>query len=168
MEMLIVIVVIAILAAIGFVTYGTIRRNAYDAKVDLALNQAEKLVIAYDRKNKPGKDPSLDVHFVKNQMIQQGYIDDKFINQLKDFSPMRAYGMNNRDNWVRILWCGGHKYLITAEAYSNGIPEDDYYDETDACHHDNSVWNSSFGGGTGHTSTDKPRYFRIKSLDLSS
>ena len=55
-ELLIVIVVIGILAGIGYVSYGHVRRMAYDAKVDAALNQAEKAVIAFNLKNTPPHD----------------------------------------------------------------------------------------------------------------
>lgn len=49
-ELLIVIAIIAILAAIGIFTYNGIKQKAYDAKVDTALGQIEKAVRTYTTK----------------------------------------------------------------------------------------------------------------------
>ena len=88
-ELLIVIATIAILAAISIVSYGHIRRMAYDTKVDAALNQAEKAVNAFHAKNTPPKDKHWSP---KRDMINQGYLNEDFFQQLKDFTPIRRHG----------------------------------------------------------------------------
>ena len=87
-ELLIVIAIIAILGAIGIVSYGHIRRTAYDSKVDSMLNQAEKAIISFNTKNTPPLDNSWNI---LAEMKRQGYVDDRFLQQLNDFAPIRRY-----------------------------------------------------------------------------
>lgn len=163
-ELLIAIVVIAILATIGMVSYGNIKRNAYDAKVDTALDQAQKLVAIFDARNTLSPTATYNIWTAQDMMKSQGMINDDFINQLKDSSPMRAYGVSGKDNYVRILWCGGRRYLLIAEVYGDGISETEYNSKTQQCYTDNYNWNRKSGGGFGSSTTSQPRHFRAKEL----
>ncbi|PID33355.1 hypothetical protein CR969_01130 [Candidatus Saccharibacteria bacterium] len=165
-ELMIVIFVIAILATISITVYGKIQEKSYDSKVDLAIDQAVKLVTTYNEKNSPDRGPSLDTQHVHDEMKSQGYFNDDFIYQLKDFSPMYKQGLNSEHNFVRIHWCGERKYIVSAEAYSDGMSETDYYQELTNCSNENSAWNGSVGG-ISHTNTGKERHFRIKHLDFN-
>lgn len=50
-EILIAVSIIAILSLIGVVTYNGIRQKAYDAKVDVTLNQVENAIRIYVKSN---------------------------------------------------------------------------------------------------------------------
>ena len=63
MEILVVISIIAILTAVGFVMYNGIKHQAYDAKVDVTLDQVENALRIYTRSlNK--KIPMIIIFFV--------------------------------------------------------------------------------------------------------
>lgn len=145
------------------VGYSTIKQNAYDAKVDAALNQAEKLVTVFDTKNSLKPHPSYSMFTVRDQMKTQGLVDDAFLNQLKASSPARSHGASGHDDEVRIFWCGARRYLIIAEAYSGGISEPELNTKLQQCYADNANWNGA-GGGFGTGTSSYTRHFRIKEL----
>lgn len=115
-ELIIVIVIIAILASIAFVSYGWMRRDAYDAKVHAAMNQAEKALYAFSTKNSP---PPADYNWdVKEELVAKGYVPQGFFEQLESGNPIagklekRQY-LTSKENvftWgygLGVSWCGG-------------------------------------------------------------
>lgn len=138
-ELLIVIVVIAILAAISFVTYNRIREMAYDAKVDTTLDQIEKLVKSYVTKGHSIRQKYYNIHdFYANpggglideglpiyaggglgaDLINKGLLNENLQEPLKG-GPTRDSTLKNR---IKTLNCGKNKLFILIESYS-GIEE---------------------------------------------
>jgi len=164
-ELLIVIAIIAILAAIGIVSYGHIRRTAYDAKVDSMLNQAEKAIISFNTKNTPPLDNSWNI---LAEMKRQGYVDDRFLQQLNDFAPIRRYGGSyaTYNNPLVVEWCGNKKYLIYADSYSGGLSESELKTKAVNCQNSKCSFLNRPVCSTGIYETGKERHYRVKEIDL--
>ncbi len=138
-ELLVAIVVIAILAMIGFLSYNGIRQRAYDAKVDATLNQISKAVKSYTVKgNKirqkyyaiqdfyanPGggwASEGVTVHAgggLGTELANRGFLSDNLQNGLKG-GPKLDLGLKNR---IKTINCGEDKLFVIIESYS-GVKE---------------------------------------------
>lgn len=135
-ELLIVIAIIAILAAIGIFTYNGIKQKAYDAKVDTALGQIEKAVRTYTTKGNVIRLRTYDVNRfyaeptsgrVENgitvyqggglgrELARQGFLPSDLGDSLKKNAPKRDLYLKND---IRLIHCGKSKLFVVIEAYS--------------------------------------------------
>lgn len=140
-ELLVAIVIIAILATVGVVAYGTIRQRAYDSKVDAILNQVGKAIENYVTKGNsirlkhyaisdfyaaPGggwTDQGLPVYSgggLGVELANKGMLVENLQNSLAG-GPTRDLSLKNR---IKTVSCGKSKMFIIIEAYS-GISESD-------------------------------------------
>ncbi len=134
-ELLIVIVIIAILVAIGFVSYNGMRQRAYDAKVDATLNQLGKAVEAYAAKgytirqkyyavqdfyaNPGGGSVSEGIQIyagggLGTELMSKGFLNENLQDGLRG-GPTRDLTLKNR---IKIVTCGKNKLFLLIESYS--------------------------------------------------
>ena len=140
MEILVVISILAILTAVGFVTYTGLKHQAYDAKVDVTLDQVENALRIYTRslnKKIPMKYYSgYDKFYAKpdeGQIDTQtglriyhggGYGTELAKHKLIGYDLLKALeGGPNRERRehgpdIRVITCGKDKIFIYAESYS--------------------------------------------------
>lgn len=191
-EVLVVIVIIAILATISIVAYTTIQHKAYDAKVQSALDAAEKAIRTYTLKgNKirlrhyhttdfyaaPGGGgvesgiPTFSGGGLGRELQTHRVLDGDIQTPLKSGGPKKDISLQNR---IRIIMCGRQKLFVIIESYS-GILESELNQRMRALQCDRKTYEDwlkehglpapSAGGWASGEYRDEPRY-KIAEIDL--
>lgn len=110
MELLIVIVVIGILAAITIVAFNGVQNRAYDTTVQSDLTSMYKKIALFETEN--GKMPKNSTDF--NSM------------GLKLSKSSYSRGMNNGTSWYNVLFCwpnatNPYKFAVVAQSKSGNV-----------------------------------------------
>ncbi|MDO4781249.1 MAG: prepilin-type N-terminal cleavage/methylation domain-containing protein [Candidatus Saccharibacteria bacterium] len=138
-ELLLAVVITAILATIGVVTYQKVREKAYDAKVDATLEQVQKAFRLYITKGNalplrhyspinfyatPGggwADQGITVFGgggIGHELANKGYLPRTLTDSLKG-GPSKDLSLKNG---IKFLTCGRTKVFFAIESYE-GISE---------------------------------------------
>lgn len=189
-EILIAVSIIAILSLIGVVTYNGIRQKAYDAKVDVTLNQVENAIRIHVKSN----NKTIPMKYYSNLLFAQsgpGRIDsgiqvyhgggigkelvaNKLLNADMEQSLKGGpkHDPSLKDN-IKFLTCGKNKVFIVAESYS-GVEEaviQNRMNDLNCAWKNEQAWREEHGlptninWGSGSGSYVKPRY-KYREIDL--
>ena len=129
-EMIIIISVIAILSAIGIVSYQHVRQNAYDAKAKNALQQVETAFKAYITAG--NKIPMRYYHplNVYNALNKAGFLSGNITDDLKN-GPKKDTDLKNN---IGFRQCGKDKVFFYIEIYGKGIEQREFSKKMEDLH----------------------------------
>ena len=191
-EMIIIISVIAILSAIGIVSYQHVRQNAYDAKAKNTLQQVETAFKAYITAgnkipmryyhplkfyNDPGggwMDLGVSVFHgggIGNALNKAGFLSGNITDDLKN-GPKKDTDLKNN---IGFRQCGKDKVFFYIEIYGKGIEQREFSKKMEDLHcqqKTDEAWLAEHGinryaGGWGSGNFRVQTNYLVAEIDLT-